>query len=56
LEPKRAPLESALSPRERECAALVAAIRTASLQMDQTLRAVEKSVDLVWRTGRAARG
>ena len=42
--------------RERETADLLAEIRSASQQMEQTLRAVESSVERVWRTGHAARG
>jgi hypothetical protein len=56
LEPKRASDAGNPSPRERERAALVAAIRNAAMQMEQTLRAVENSVDLLWRTNRSGRG
>jgi hypothetical protein len=56
LEPKRAAHESDPPPRERDSAALLAAIRNAAMQLDQTLRAVEKSVDLVWKTSRTTRG
>jgi len=41
---------------ERDPAALVAAIRNAALQLEQTLRAVENRVERVWGTARSVRG
>jgi hypothetical protein len=55
VEPKRATHQTNPS-WDQDPAALVAEIRRASLQMEQTLRAVESSVQQVWKTGRPGRG
>jgi hypothetical protein len=55
VEPKRATHDAAPC-REREAADLLAAIRSASKQMEQTLRAVDSSVERLWRTSRSDGG